>query len=204
MIRTITLALTAIIIMSSCANKFSLVKRKYTKGYYVSGTKARHTTPKNTVIAKHSVKHETATPASETKAPVETVNTRVENVPVLVNQPANNESIALKEQKQPEKTVTALASTRSANNFSKSSILALKPLVLSKAMKTDASKGDKDALFIVLVILCFFWWLNLISVYIHDGKKITTNFWVTLLLNFTFIGGIIFALLVVLDVVDLK
>ncbi|MBL7916998.1 MAG: YqaE/Pmp3 family membrane protein [Bacteroidia bacterium] len=55
---------------------------------------------------------------------------------------------------------------------------------------------------IVLIILCFLWWLNLIAVYLHDGD-ITLNFWITLLLDLTFIGGVIFSLLVVLDVVNL-
>ncbi len=203
MIRSITLALAAIIILSSCGNKFSLVKRKYTKGYYVSGTKSRHTTAKNTAIAKHPVKQQLPATEKVSKPPVETVYNRVENEPVFVKPNVTDETITLKEKKQPEKAVTAFASTRPGNHFSKKTTLALKPLVLL-GVTNASSANDDDAMFIVLVILCFFWWLNLISVYIHDGKKVTTNFWVTLLLNFTFIGGIIFALLVVLDVVDLK
>ena len=39
--------------------------------------------------------------------------------------------------------------------------------------------------------------------YLHDGKEITLNFWVDLLLYLTFIGWIIFGVLVVLDIVNL-
>ena len=38
---------------------------------------------------------------------------------------------------------------------------------------------------------------------LKDGKNITLNFWIDLLLHLTAIGEIIFALLVVLDVVNL-
>jgi hypothetical protein len=204
MIRSITLALTAIIMLSSCGNKFSLVKRKYTKGYFVSGIKARHSAAKHTTVAKHPVKQQTTASLNSSNPAPETAYNRVEPEPLLVKPAVNNESVTLKRQRQPEKALTAFASINSGRQFSKKAALALKPLMFSAVAKTNASKSDDDAMFIVLVILCFFWWLNLISVYIHDGKKVTTNFWVTLLLNFTFIGGIIFALLVVLDVVDLK
>ncbi|MCB0410658.1 MAG: hypothetical protein KDD29_10595, partial [Flavobacteriales bacterium] len=61
-----------------------------------------------------------------------------------------------------------------------------------------------DTMLVLLVILCFFWMLGLISVYIHDGKKITLNFWITLILYLLgWIPGIIFSLLVVLDAVNL-
>jgi len=62
--------------------------------------------------------------------------------------------------------------------------------------------GASGATLVLLVILCLFPLINLIPVYITDGG-ITLNFWVTLLLNLTFIGAVIFSLLVVLGVVSL-
>jgi uncharacterized membrane protein YqaE (UPF0057 family) len=57
---------------------------------------------------------------------------------------------------------------------------------------------------ILWIILCLFPFINLIPVYLHDGKKVTANFIVTLILDLLFfLPGIIFALLVVLDVVNL-
>lgn len=74
----------------------------------------------------------------------------------------------------------------------------IKPIALPKA-----KKGGSDTNIIVLVILSLFPILCLIAVFLKDGKSITLNFWIDLLLHLTFIGEIIFALLVVLDVVNL-
>jgi len=60
--------------------------------------------------------------------------------------------------------------------------------------------GDTNTL--VLVILSLFPILCLIAVYLKDGG-ITLNFWVDLLLHLTVIGAMIFAILVVLDIVSL-
>lgn len=57
---------------------------------------------------------------------------------------------------------------------------------------------------IIWIILCLFPFINLIPVYLHDGKKVTMNFILTLILDILFfIPGIIFALLIVLDIVNL-
>ncbi len=58
---------------------------------------------------------------------------------------------------------------------------------------------------ILEVILCLFPPLGLLAVYLHEGQRITTNFWVTLLLYLLFvIPGVIFSLLVVTDTLSLK
>lgn len=101
-------------------------------------------------------------------------------------------------------------------NTSKRSLIQAKPMVEKqpvqvekKALKID-KKAEKNAAgnasggvaLVVLVILCLFPLINLIPVYITDGG-ITLNFWVTLILNLTYIGAVIFSLLVVLGVVSL-
>lgn len=59
------------------------------------------------------------------------------------------------------------------------------------------------ATLVLYVILCLFPLINLIPVYLTDGA-VTMNFWLTLILDLlTVIGGIIFALLVVLGVVSI-
>lgn len=63
-------------------------------------------------------------------------------------------------------------------------------------------KNDSDTELIILVILSLFPILSLIAVYLKDGKKITINFWITLILHF-FILWWLFALLRVLDVINL-
>jgi len=202
MIRSITLALSAVILLSSCAGKFSLLKRKYTKGFYVSSSKGRHTKNRNTDHEKVAL-HQKAVKPLETSPLAEVVKvTPQEFAPLIKTQALNTPKTAPVEVKTGKDLLAQAASvpvTEPITHKAKS----VKPLDLSKQHIVLNSKDD-DAMFIVLVILCFFWWLNLISVYIHDKHQVTTNFWVTLLLNLTFIGGIIFSLLVVLDVVDLN
>ena len=91
--------------------------------------------------------------------------------------------------------------TASAKKTITQVVKVIKPVGVSTA--SQPGKGSPDNNLIILIILCFLWWLNLIAVYLHDGKKITLNFWITLLLDFTLIGGIIFSLLVVLDIINL-
>ncbi len=73
-----------------------------------------------------------------------------------------------------------------------------------KEKKPNSKGGGGDVDLIILVILCFFPFINLIAMYLKDGKSITLNFWIDLILDcLFFLPGIIFALLVVLDVVNL-
>ncbi|MDI1235612.1 MAG: hypothetical protein PSX81_15145 [bacterium] len=72
-----------------------------------------------------------------------------------------------------------------------------------KSAYSASPKENTETETILLVILALFPILCLIAVYLYDGG-ITTNFWIDLLLHLTFIGAIIFALLVVLDVIDLS
>ena len=70
--------------------------------------------------------------------------------------------------------------------------------------ETKKASRDSDTNLIVLVILALFPILCLIAVYLHDGKNITTNFWVTLLLHLLIYVECIFAVLVVLDIINLN
>ena len=70
-----------------------------------------------------------------------------------------------------------------------------------KDKKQTHKLSDNDKL--IQVILALFPVLCLIAIYLHDGKKITINFIIDLILHITFIGEILFALLVVLDIINL-
>lgn len=70
-----------------------------------------------------------------------------------------------------------------------------------KDKKQTYKPSDNDK--IIQIILALFPVLCLIAIYLHDGKKITINFIIDLILHITFIGEIIFALLVVLDIINL-
>lgn len=104
-----------------------------------------------------------------------------------------------------------------AKNANESKVETHKTLELKKIEKKATKVGEKvkslkliskikkvldDANTILLVILSLFPILCLIAVYLKDGG-ITLNFWVDLLLHLTVIGAMIFAILVVLDIVNL-
>lgn len=76
-----------------------------------------------------------------------------------------------------------------------------KAIEKTKTTKTSSSNASGGVALLVLIILCLFPLINLIPVYITDGG-ITLNFWITLLLNLTYIGAVIFSLLVVLGIVS--
>jgi len=203
MTKKIILPLAALILLSACAGKFGLQKRRYTKGYYFSASKHQSSAKKDeTIVAKH-VKHNTiATPVEEVLPVVAAVQPAVTKYETTATNPtvANKTAPAVKAAHAPVLTANAVVSKTQLLTKAKEF-----KAVVTAAKKQQARKGgDSDANLVVLVILSLFPILALIAMYIHDGHKITTNFWVDLILHLTIIGYIIFALLVVLDVVDLS
>lgn len=73
--------------------------------------------------------------------------------------------------------------------------------VLNRVQRAEqqAAASAKDVN-IVEVILCLIFPLGILAVYLHEGG-INSKFWITLLLSLLILPGIIYALLVVLDVV---
>lgn len=202
MTKKIILPLLAIILLSSCASKFGLQKRRYNKGFYVSVNKHKQTVKKDgetPVVA--SAKHNGAK-AQQSEARI--------NIPVELSQPevisfVNHAVAATKHEAtnstHPAKHVSVLTASAKAKSIFQSK--EFKHVIAAQKI-SKSGKGDSDANLILLVILSLFPILALIAMYIHDGHKITTNFWVDLILHLTIIGYIIFALLVVFDVVDLS
>lgn len=186
------------IVFSSCNAKYTIAKRKYTKGFYIAKSGSDHTkpsvSPKAAVVNASDEKVETVVVARSVEAPVLVV---ANIAPVKTS--VSNE---LKAKASPAKELHGSAPLASTSKENYTPTAEIKPLQFTNSFLSGA-KGKSDGNFVLMIILCFFWWLNLIAVYMHDGG-ITTNFWITLLLDFTYIGGVIFALLVVLDVVDLS
>jgi hypothetical protein len=73
---------------------------------------------------------------------------------------------------------------------------------LEKKAKSSSSEDISNET-ILLIILSLFPILALIAMYLKDGKKITNNFWIDLVLHLTIVGYAVFAVLVVLDVINL-
>jgi len=199
--KAITL-ITAILILASCSTKISLVKRKYNKGYFVSVNKKKQINDQLSTVSKTNKAKYLSNQLQK--------NNEVVAKEVIVNKEVKNESISN----------TQLKETASVNHLKKHySTPQLKEVnesnsnkALLSAIKNDYSKkhyfgqaekkqkADAGTNTLILVILSLFPILCLIAVYLKDGKSITLNFWIDLLLHLTLIGAIVYALLVVLDI----
>jgi uncharacterized membrane protein YqaE (UPF0057 family) len=188
------------IVFSSCNGKYTIAKRKYNKGFYIA--KSGSTNSKPTVSPKANVVN-----APEEKVGSVVVSKSVEApvaLPTEISSVKEAVSNHLKANSAPvQRNKTAPIASNSKNNYAPAN--EVKAIEISKeAAKAEKSGKGSDTNIVLLVILCILGPLNLIAVYLHDGK-ITTNFWLTLLLDVLFfIPGLIFSLLVVFDVVDLS
>lgn len=194
----ILILIAGIILLGACSNKFDLTKRKYNKGYYFSICK---NVPPNKLKNNQKV----------------TVSDYLQNNDVVLYK---HES-SLNNQKNPIELNTTVLKHFEANSKKKSNMLndalvsannknihvpkpILKPISNLSIKKYIKKSQTSDTDLLIQIILSLFPIICLIAVYLHDGKTITLNFFIDLLLHLTFIGAMVFALLVVFDVVDLK
>jgi hypothetical protein len=193
----IILPLIAIIFLSSCADKFSLTKRKYTKGYYFASSKSNSSAKNQSEHKNLLVKN---LPAKNSNLVIEPIS----NNEIIAT--TNNAPIIVSNTHTKNNTLKSEGSNITASANSKTSFApkaAIKPIADKKENTSNTQKkGSADTNLIILVILSLFPILALIAIYLKDGKKITMNFWIDLLLHFIFLYWL-FALLVVLDVFSL-
>lgn len=192
------------VLVSSCSTS-GFLKRKYTKGYYLESiARQRQVEKKQMVSEQFSVDTKQSNISNQHNALTDEQNNKYSDNLLVVE---NTEKCKTHASIQKFHSVN-LKTSNSVSTFQKeykdkfnfapitSNILNLK----NKNIQVS-KPSDKDL--IVQVILALIIFTCLIAVYLHDGKKITTNFWVDLILYLTVIGAVIFALLVVLDVVNL-
>jgi cobalamin biosynthesis Mg chelatase CobN len=195
--------LVAVISIYSCGTTtdFTVVKRKYNPGFNLSfGKKVNHVEPtaaekQEQVVAEN--KNEKTTPVTES---------------FVEPTAASSESTSSLKQATfaagTEKTITAhTQKTASPSNHNLVKAIALKKAskAIAKLEKKAKSSSSEDISneTILLIILSLFPILALIAMYLKDGKKITNNFWIDLVLHLTIVGYAVFAVLVVLDVINL-
>lgn len=199
--KSILLFLSFLVVLTACnTGKNALVmKRKYTKGYYVETKSKKHNVKKQEELAKAEkpgfievkpVSTKLVNTNATDKEPVLTASNSKEDVASIES--VTKATVAEKEFK------TAVVSKTLYNVFAKNSLL-----VSSAAKAKSASGKGSDTDLIIQVILALFPIICLIAIYLHDGKQITMNFWVTLILHLTVVLWLVFALLVVLDVINL-
>jgi hypothetical protein len=205
MIKKIIFPIVAILILSSCAGKFGVMKRRYNKGYYiahVNEANSKNSKEATKLASAHTPKKNATQHAPDPKLTLKTDELAANDQPSFKKKQVENLSVLpitrKKEIPVPTKTVSYVSAKKALFG-----IKSLKAVPDNLTQQKTKESGDDDAKFIVMIILCFLWFFNLIPVYLHDGKKLTWNFLITLILDFTFILGVVFALLVVLDVINL-
>lgn len=208
------LSMAALVLLASCSTKIGLVKRKYNKGFYVSVTKkhpdAAHPVEakvvKTSVAKVHAAKKESAPAQVITNNENKITSTENQNV-VANNQQGKNTAVVAKvetknaalENKSAKSEPQLLASAKKTETPAKFS----KIKTLSNQLLNSKKAGGSDTQKILWVLLCLLWFFGLIAVYLHDGG-IKLNFWIALLLYLTYLGGVIFSILVVLDIINLN
>ncbi len=186
--RIITVLL-AIMVLASCSTKFSLVKRKYNKGYFVSTSKPCHQNENKLAVHKGKVKVEVK---NEVEAEVKN-EVKGEAKLEVQNSTIETEQIAVKEKHQLFGALRKKANVK--QDVDRSEAVAMMP-ISKKAFfgksKTKAPSGGDEA-DIVTIILCIF--IPPLAVYLVKNS-IDKNFWLDLVLTIlVWVPGVVFALL---------
>jgi hypothetical protein len=201
-------------VLSSCVtNNISIVKRKYSSGYYVNVN--HHKNVNGTPKANHLSNDLSLTsPQNIEKTPKKIEGPKLTVVESLLSDketsgPKQNYTASTGKSNSILSTINKKQSITNHNSKIKFGEENIHELVdKNKISDTKISKllkaGHKtQAELILLVILSIFPLLALLAMYLKDGEEITMNFWVDLILHLTVVGYIIFALLVVFDIVNL-
>lgn len=177
------------VLVSSCGNRLTLMKRHYTKGYYVQSSSGAA----SSAVIKESSRKMVNVP----------MNPSTVKLAHAMAEPTMATSLRIAGQKGAIETSNPPVSISKSSEKKERTTYKGKRSSVQNAFKESQRGGGGDANIIVLVILSLFPFINLIAMYLHDGG-ITSNFWICLLLDVLFfLPGIIFALLVVLDLVNL-
>lgn len=194
------IVLAAVVLFSSCSSNMLIVKRKYNNGYYVnSGGKVK--------------KQEIAAPKSEDLQKTDILIAKQQDVAITPEMPvsasADKSILVLKNHNALAPLQTPVESEQSKEVVSSKEQRAIAKIEKKtkraevRFAKKQKRAVDADSHLILLVIFSLFPFFALLAVYLKDGKMITTNFWVDLLLHLTVVGYAIYALLVVFDIVNL-
>lgn len=215
----INLAIIASLIVSSCSTSNSVVsnrlisKRKYTKGYHFNKKANYKVSEEESVAVLDETEDETtnhiASNPNYSITPEATTSDNViqdEALNTVENSNSKEEATSAVEHKASKSTNATQALTLSKEDV-KSNVSAIRKVVKEskkadlKKESSSSSSGSSDAKFILAVILCFLFPALAVLVYTYpsiDWIKVLIAFLLTLLF---WIPGIIYALLVVFDVI---
>lgn len=198
--------LAVVILFSGCASSdLTVLKRKYNKGYYVDFNNRKES---KSTISKSEQSVKQASDLVEIKE-----HNTFENLSLVEKNSSSELPVTASANKAV--SLTSLNKTKKSEALKTFNGEGFKQLskqfventksntaIVYDVKKSTSRKANDQT--ILLVILCLFPFINLIAIYLKDGKQITTNFLVDLILDcLFFLPGVIFALLVILDVLNL-
>jgi hypothetical protein len=200
-IKTLSIFTIVILLFSSCGS-LSISQKRYSNGLNIDWFAGKDKKADSPKVAKKTKKnHQVAVLETMANEDVltqtsEYVSASLPSEPITVDLSQSNTTEQVKHNKSRVKTRVNLTSEKSGIN----KLSAIK--TISKIKKYGIAKTD-DSVNILYLIMAFFPFLCLIAIYLYDGRELTTNFWVDLVLHLTIIGEIVFAILVVLGLVSL-
>ena len=202
-------------VLSSCVTKdISIVKRKYSSGYYVNLSNHKNNT------ATPKVKHNSAVNVSNNKfnsqSAIRAIDVPIEVIASHLLNESNQEIRTQNYTASKSKVEHIKSSIQKGQSIQSSYIVKNKEVhqniksIVDKNNINDRkiqallkSRNKTNTELFVLVILSLIPILALVAMYLKDGEEITLNFWVDLILHLTIVGYLIFALLVVFDIINL-
>ena len=200
-IKNLSIFTIVILLFSSCGS-LSISQKRYSNGLNIDWFAGKDKKADSPKVAKKTKKnHQVAVLETMANEDVltqtsEYVSASLPSEPIKVVLSQSNTTEQVKHNKSMVKTRVNLTSEKSGIN----KLSAIK--TISKIKKYGIAKTD-DSVNILYLIMAFFPFLCLIAIYLYDGRELTTNFWVDLVLHLTIIGEIVFAILVVLGLVSL-
>lgn len=196
-------ALITVLLFSSCSTStLTVMKRKYNSGYYVDFGKNKKVKEETPSAKTNERQKDLPTNVSNEKS-TEYVND-LANEKIVLTSVNNINNLGVAQQPQTTVAYEEMATPPTPSSIKKPLTLKEKVAhkIISKKIKKETTNEEANDQTILLVILSLFPILALIAIYIKDGKTITTNFWIDLLLHFIGLWWL-FALLVVLDIINL-
>lgn len=182
------------LILSSCAGKFGVQKRRYNKGFYIAGSNS--TKQKEHAVASH----EKVKPLPQKKSALPVTTANKPEITVALPEPVKPMEVYKPATTKPAPAYGHKPLASASKKEAEAKPLLKKQLPAAKKEAKKKAKGNANT--VLLIILSLFPILALIAIYLHDGS-ITLNFWIDLLLHFIFLYWL-FAILVVVDAVDLS
>lgn len=184
-------------LLSSCGS-LSISQKRYSRGLNIDLFTSKDEKPIE-FKAKKAQKNQIVSSKNE-EISLSTISSVSETSEILSNPTISNEAEITNKNiitKKQNNNISKFKNRIIQNKFNKLVQKSENQIAPESSSKTANESGTST---IVLVILSLFPILALLAIYLHQGE-INSYFWIDLLLHLLIIGYIIFALLVVLDVI---